>query len=425
VTDLLLLAALFIGYALISGRTQGTWLTAPMVFTTGGLVLGTGGLGLLTGTVSGEAMRVLTEATLVLVLFTDAVRIDLGALRREFRLPLRLLGIGMPVGIALGTAVAYGVLPGLGLVGCALLAAVLVPTDAALGTAVVSDRRLPVRVRQSLNVESGLNDGIALPAVVILSALAVTTDGAADSALAWAGFAAMQIGLGVLAGGVVGTLGGWLLTRVNEAGWVGATHRRLFPIALAVLAYAGAETVSGNGFLAAFTAGLAFGVTGRDHRRYVHQFAEREGELFSMITFTLFGAIVIGPLLGDVDWRVVAYAVLSLVVVRPLAVAAATLGARLRPTTVLFLGWFGPRGLASVLFALMVAEQSGIEVGERVLLVAGMTVLISVYAHGITAAPLARAFAGRARGFDPSAPEHQEMTEHHVRWPFPRSRSER
>ncbi|WP_304455369.1 cation:proton antiporter [Nocardiopsis sp. YSL2] len=422
-TDLLLLAVLFLGYALVSGRTQGTWLTAPMVFTTGGLLLGTGGLGLLTGTVSSEAMRVLAEATLVLVLFTDAVRIDLGALRREFRLPLRLLGIGMPMGIALGAAVAYGVLPGLGLVGGALLAAVLVPTDAALGTAVVSDRRLPVRVRQSLNVESGLNDGIALPAVVVLSALAVTTEGAAGSAPAWMGLAALQIGLGVLAGVAVGALGGWALTLADRAGWVGATHHRLFPIALAALAYAGAETVSGNGFLAAFAAGLAFGVTGREHRRFVHQFAEREGELFSMLTFALFGAIVIGPRLGEVDVRVVAYAVLSLVVVRPLAVVAATLGARLRPATVLFLAWFGPRGLASLLFALMVAEQAGVEVGDRVLLVAGTTVLLSVYAHGITAAPWAGAFARRARGFHPSAPEHQDMTEHHYRWHGRRDRS--
>ncbi|GAA1106325.1 cation:proton antiporter domain-containing protein [Nocardiopsis metallicus] len=422
-TDLLVLAALFLGYALISGRTQGTWLTAPMVFTTAGLALGAGGLGLLTGTVTGEAMRLLTEATLVLVLFTDAVRVDLGALRREFRLPLRLLGVGMPLGIGLGTALAYGVLPGLGIAGAALLAAVLVPTDAALGSAMVADRRLPVRIRQTLNVESGLNDGIALPSVVILSALAVGSGGMSDSA-SWAGFAAQQIGLGLLVGVAAGGAGGWLLTRVDGAGWVNATHRRLYPLALAVLTYTGAEAVAGNGFLAAFAAGLAFGMSAGDHRHFVHQFAEREGELLSMVTFTLFGALVIGPRLGEVDWHVVAYAVLSLTVVRPFAVALASLGAGLRTETVLFLGWFGPRGLASILFALMVAEQGGGGVSEQVLLVAGVTVLISVYAHGITAAPWTRAFARRAGGYHPSAPEHQDMTEHHHRWHGPRHHPE-
>ncbi|WP_017599887.1 cation:proton antiporter [Nocardiopsis lucentensis] len=418
-TDVIAFAVLLLGYALISGRTQGTSLTAPMVFTTGGLVLGAGGLDLLGGSATGATVRVLTEVALTLVLFTDAVRIDLRVLRREYHLPLLLLGIGMPVGIALGTAAAQGILPGLSLAGAALLASVLAPTDAALGQAVISDRRLPVRIRQTLNVESGLNDGIALPAVMVFSALAASEE-VGGSTWSWAGFAAGQIGVGALVGVCVGGLGAWAITRADAAGWVNATHRRLFAIGVAGLSYAGAEVTTGSGFLAAFVAGLVFGALARQQREFVHQFAEREGELLTLMTFALFGAVIIGPRLGDVDGLTLVYAVLSLAVVRPLAVAVATLGARLRPETVCFLGWFGPRGLASIVFALLVVEHGDVAEADRILLVAGVTVLLSVYAHGITAAPWARSFGRRAGRYDPTAPEHRDVTVHHHRWHAPR-----
>ncbi|CAM4092449.1 cation:proton antiporter [Nocardiopsis rhodophaea] len=414
-TDLLLLAGVVLGYALISGRTRGTPLTAPMVFVAAGLILGDGGVGALSGTATAPMVRILAEATLTLVLFTDAVRIELSVLRREYAFPLRLLGVGMPVGIALGALLAWGVFPGLGMWAAVLLAAVLVPTDAALGAAVVTDRRLPVRVRQTLNVESGLNDGIALPIVMALVAVAATTQGDIGSPASWLGFAAQQIGFGALMGTVVGAVGGWLLVRVDAAGWVSTTYRRLFVLALAVVAYAGAEVVGGNGFVSAFVAGLAFGGVARPHCPAVHEFAEREGELLEMATFTLFGAIIIGPRLDDITGPVLGYAVLSLAVVRVAAVAVAMIGAKARWETVAFLGWFGPRGLASILFALLVVEESGIAAADRIMLVTGVTVLLSVYAHGLTAAPWARGFARRAGTFAPSAPENLPVTEHRVR----------
>ncbi|WP_116245784.1 sodium:proton antiporter [Nocardiopsis sp. FIRDI 009] len=419
-TDVIAFAVLLLGYALVSGRTQGTSLTAPMVFTTGGLVLGAGGLDLLGVGATSTVVRVLTEAALTLVLFTDAVRIDLGVLRREYHLPLLLLGVGMPVGIALGAAAAHWVLPGLGLAGAALLASVLAPTDAALGQAMISDRRLPVRIRQSLNVESGLNDGVALPAVMVFAALAAASEGLGGSTWSWVGFTAGQIGVGALVGVAAGGIGAWAITRADAAGWVSATHRRLFSVGVAGLSYAGAEVTTGSGFLAAFVAGLVFGALARQQRAFVHQFAEREGELLTLMTFTLFGAAVIGPRLGEVDTRALVYAVLSLAVVRPLAVAVATLGARLRPETVCFLGWFGPRGLASIVFALLVVDEGDIAEADRILLVAGVTVLVSVYAHGITAAPWARSFGRRAGRYGPEAPEHLDVTVHHHRWHGPR-----
>ncbi|MFV2196633.1 cation:proton antiporter [Nocardiopsis sp. LOL_012] len=418
--ELIVFAGLLVGYALVSGLTRGTSLTAPMVFTAGGLAIAAASHGQAWAEMTGAAVRALAEAALALVLFTDAARIDLRALRREYHLPLRLLAVGMPVGIVLGTVVGYGLLPGFGLVEAALLAAVLAPTDAALGAAMISDRRLPVRVRQSLNVESGLNDGIALPAVMVLAALAAAEEGTSGSALSWAGFTAQQIGIGVAVGAALGGLGGWALTRADARGWISATHRPLFPIGVTVLSYLGADAASGSGFLSVFVAGLVFGASARGHRDLVHRFAEREGELLTMLTFTVFGAVVIGPVLGRADGWSVLYAVLALAVVRPAAVAVATVGARLRLETVCFLGWFGPRGLASIVFALLVVEESGVAAADRIMLVGGVTVLISVYAHGVTAAPWSRGFAGRAARYDPASPEHRDVTVHHYRWHGPR-----
>ncbi|GAA3761312.1 cation:proton antiporter [Salinactinospora qingdaonensis] len=414
-TDLLVLACLAIGYGLISGRTQGTPLTGPIVFVTVGLGLGTVGMGLLTGTAVEPVVRILAESTLVFVLFTDAVRIELPVLRREYGFPLRLLGIGMPLVIVGGTLAALALFPELEFWEAAVLAAVLAPTDAALVAAVIADRRLPERIRQSLNVESGLNDGIALPIVMVLLALAASVEGDIGSTAWWFGFAARQIGLGVLVGVAVGAGGGWLLAKGAAAGWISPDYLRLVVLGLAVLAYTGAETVTGNGFVAAFVAGSSFGTLARPHAPHVHDFVEREGRLLSMLTFTLFAAVIIGPRLEEIDWRVLAYAVVSLVVVRPLAVVIAMTAARLRWETRLFLGWFGPRGLASILFALLVVEQSGIANADEILLVTSTTVLLSVYAHGISAAPWGGGFARRAAGFASSAPERLPVPRHRTR----------
>ena len=417
-TVVLAISVLFLGYALISGWTRGAWLTAPMVFVTGGLALGPAGAGVLDGTVPGQVVRILTEVTLVLVLFSDAVRIDLRALRRDYHLPLRLLGVGLPLGAALGALLAFGLLPTLGLLGAMLLSAVLIPTDAALGESVVADERLPGRIRQGLNVESGLNGGLVLPVVVVLSAMAGNLEDAADSAPNWVFMTAQEVALGLLVGLAVGGLGGRALVLADTAGWINGTYRRLFPLALAAVAYAAAETIQATGCCPRSSPGSC-SVWPPGDRRFVRQFTEREGELVSMLTFLLFGALVIGPRLGDVDWRIVVYALLSLVVVRPLAVAVATLGTRLRLETVLFLGWFGPRGLASIVFALMVVEQFDTAVSDRILVAVGLTVMLSVYAHGITDMPWTRSYARRAQALPSSAPENAEVTEHPRRWSDP------
>jgi NhaP-type Na+/H+ or K+/H+ antiporter len=261
-------------------------------------------------------------------------------------------------------------------------------------------------------VESGLNDGIALPLVLLF--VAFTAEQENNSAQEWTLFAARQIGLGIVAGVVTGLVGGWLLTRMDRAGWMTSTYRRLAVLALAVLTYAGAELVTGNGFIAAFVAGLCFGSIAREHRPHAHEFAEREGELLAILTFTMFGAVIAGPLLTDIDWRVGLYAVLSLAVVRLLAVAVAMIGSKVTAETVLFFGWFGPRGLASILFALLVVEEIDAPDADLIMLVTSATVVLSVYAHGLNAAPWAKAFGRRARKLRSSAPEWQPVTEHHL-----------
>lgn len=405
--ELLIIALAIFGYALVSGRLSTSPVTAPMVFTALGLVVGTGGLGWFDLDVEGEAVRILVEATLVLILFTDAVRIDLNALRRDSWLPTRLLGIGLPLMLVLGWVSAWAVFPSLSLLECALVAAVLAPTDAALGQAVVSDERLPLRLRQGLNVESGLNDGIVLPVVTFLLALAATESdhGGAGELMAFAG---RQIGGGLGVGVVVGGLGGWVLRGRAGAGHVEGAYRQLATISLAVGAFAGAEALGANGFVASFAAGLAFGQVARDECRYLQDFTEDEGELLSVITFTVFGAALAGPLLSSLTWRVALYAILSLVAIRMVSVLAALWRSGTLMETRLFAGWFGPRGLASILFGLVVLEELDGPSGEKIVLVVMWTVLLSVFAHGLSAHAWVGHLARRLSGSPSSIPEMED-----------------
>lgn len=402
--ELLIVAMAVLGFALVSERLAMSTITAPMVFTTIGLVVGAGGLGWFDLELEGEATSILVEATLVLVLFTDAIRIDLRTLRREAALPSRLLLIGLPLTIVLGVLAGVTIVPGLGVLEAALLAAVLAPTDAALGQAVVSDRRLPVRLRQTLNVESGLNDGIAVPVVTVLAAAVVS--GEAGRSGDWVELAARQIGFGVLAGVGVGVIGGVLLDRRAAAGAVEGVYRQLAAVAIVVAAFALAGLLEGNGFIAAFVAGLSFGHVARQQCAGVQDFTEDEGELLSAITFVLFGAVLAGPVLDELTWQIAVYAVLSLTVVRGVPVVLSMVGSGTLVETRLFLGWFGPRGLASILFALVVVEELASEAGETIFTVAVWTVLFSVFAHGLTATP----WVGRlARRLDAETAPMAEM----------------
>jgi len=420
----LVIAAFVVAYAVVSRRIETTVLTAPMVFAGFGMIACPSVLGLVELTLDDEIVYVIAEVTLALILFTDASRIDLRALRREAGVPVRMLGIGMPLVIALGALLALTLLGDLSIWEALLLAAILAPTDAALGQAVIVDERVPVAIRQAINVESGLNDGLALPAVFFFAACAAGGSGeppVIGHGVAfpeeWWTFIALQLVLGPLTGAGVGLFGGWLIHRASKAGWVSHSYEELAGPAMALLAFAAANFIGGNGFIAAFVAGLVAGAAYPKVADRFHGFAEAEGDLLVLISFMLFGALMVWPAFDALNWRTAVYAVLSLTIVRMLPVALSLLGYGLRTPTLLFLGWFGPRGLASIIFGLLVVSQTAAPHAEQIFHVVSITVLISVFAHGITATPAA-GWYGRFTSRHCSGPESPEQcgaTEHRIR----------
>ena len=398
-------------FGLVSERLQTSVLTLPMAFTALGLLLSA--LGLMQLSVESTMVEMLAELTLVMILFTDATRIDLSLLRREYALALRLLGAGLPLTVAAGAGVGALLLDGFSFWEVAVLAAILAPTDAALGQAVLSDERVPVRIRQTLNVESGLNDGLALPVVLLFISLAeMTSEGTAY----WLSFIGLQLLLAPVVGVLVGYLGGALVERATRAEWMSPVFTKLSAIALAMLAFTLAELIGGNGFIAAFVAGLTLGNTQREVCHRLSEFAETEGQLLTLFVFLVFGAVMVSPALAALSWQAALYAVLSLTLIRMLPVALSLLGAGLQRETALFLGWFGPRGIASIIYGLLLLEQS-LPQGERLFSVIVLTVLLSTFLHGLTAAPLAERYGNRVKMKGaPGTPEMEPVTEMPLRY---------
>jgi NhaP-type Na+/H+ or K+/H+ antiporter len=402
----LFILVLFI-FSLVSRRIEGTVLTPPMLFVFGGMIVGPEVLGLSHGNFDSKQMLVLGEIALALLLFSDAVHVGSHLTgKAKSTLATRLLGIGMPVTIALGTALGALLLFRLTLLEAAIVATVLAPTDAALGHAVVSNKRVPERIRRALTVEAGLNDGLSVPFLTLFLVL-VKAEHEVSPGLFFLKVAAEQIGLGALSGIAVGAVGGWLLRKAVKRQWVSGTYAGLAALALALMAYALADLVHGNGFIAAFVGGLATGWMSKEVGEHVSEFAEQEGQLFNFAVFYVFGLVAL-TVLRELTWEVVFYAVMSLTIIRMLPVAAALRRQGLSRNTVLFMGWFGPRGLASIVLGLIVVEHAP-EVADRAVMapILIVTVLLSVLAHGITAAPLSEAFA-RKVGFLPAdSPERR------------------
>jgi sodium/hydrogen antiporter len=389
---LALIALVLLGVAAVSRLLSGTPVTPAMVFVAFGLLVGPKLLGGIDVSSSGATVRALAETTLALVLFSDASRIDLGALRRTVGVPVRLLGIGLPLTIALGAVAASVLFGAMTFWEAVILAVVLAPTDAALGQAVVIEPRIPQRIRQGLNVESGLNDGICVP---LLFAAVAAAD--VESEIAGGRSAATllleEIGYGVLGGVVAGLLVAAIVRHAGGRDLIAGPWRQVVPAAGAALAYGIASALDGSGFIAAFVAGMVFRLAlGRDPEEINH-LTEEVGSVLNGVTFVLFGAVLLGPALADATWPLVLYAVLSLTIVRIGPVAIAMWGTRARPPTVGFLGWFGPRGLASIVFAVIVIEESALPHEALIVHAIYFTVGLSVLAHGISAAPLANRYA--------------------------------
>jgi len=390
--SLAIVALALLGVAAISRRLSGTPVTPTMVLVAIGLLVGPQVLDGVDLSSTSSPVQLLAEATLALVLFSDASRINLGELRREVGVPLRLLGIGLPLTIALGAVAAAAIFGQITVPEAIILAIVLAPTDAALGQAVVTEPRIPPRIRQGLNVESGLNDGICVP--LLFAAVAVAdVESEISGGRSAVTLVLEEIGYGVVGGVVAGLLVAAIIIHAGRRDLIAREWRQIIPAAGAILAYGTAVALDGSGFIAAFVAGMVFRmVLGRDPGD-LNQLNEQVGNVLNAATFVLFGAILLGPALGELSWELVLYAVLSLTVVRILPVAIAMLGTHARRPTLGFLGWFGPRGLASIVFALIVVEESQLPHEDLIVLAIYVTVGLSVFAHGITAAPLADRYA--------------------------------
>ena len=390
-TDLAIVAALVFAWGALSARLERFDVTAPILFVLAGLTLTHGPLAPLGFQPDEQLIKTTAEFTLVLVLFCDASRVGVRELRADLGLYARLLGIGLPLTIGLGTLLALAV-PGITDVWFALLVgAALAPTDAALGAGMMANPVVPARIRRLINVESGLNDGIATPFVSVALAGAATADhvsGAADVAKAVA-----ELGLGIVVGVAVGGAGGLLVKATRARGWAAEGFAGSAVLALAVCAYACSLAVGGNGFIAAFIGGLAFGTASGRQGTPLVPFVEEAGALVSLLVWLAFGAVAVTPAVQHLTWQILVYTAASLTLIRMVPVAVALAGTRLGWPTVAFTGWFGPRGLASVVFALLALEQLGAKDAQPAVTIISITVMLSVIAHGITAEPLAERYA--------------------------------
>jgi sodium/hydrogen antiporter len=402
-TLLTIFIALLFLHSLVSGRLERTVLTAPIVFTAAGMLA----LCALSKTsdaqVSHELFLSVAEIGLVLLLFTDASRTDLRVLRNIRNLPARLLSAGMLLTLLLGVICARVVFPNLSLWEAGILAAILAPTDAGLGQIIVNSPRVPLKIRQALNVEAGLNDGLSVPFLLFFIALAGGAAEGGHSSLTR--FILEQLGLGTLVGLSVGLVGGWLLGVAHARGWMAHSWQQLGVVALPLLCLLASETVGASMFIAAFVAGLAVQVGFSDAAKHSVEFTEGWGQLLNLSVFFLFGLLV-ARAWPQFSWRHALYAVLSLTVVRMLPVAVALTGTRLCRASVLFMGWFGPRGLASIVLGLVYLEQTTHQPGESAIRLAVMiTVLFSIIAHGMSALPGMELYARTIGTLPAGAPE--------------------
>ena len=398
---IVIVAASALIWVACSSRLERLNITAALFFVAAGVLAANPPLSLVDLHADSSTLRSIAELTLAILLFVDAAGADVHRLRREASVPARLLLIGLPLTVAAGVALALVTLSDLDPWACAAVAAIVAPTDAALGAPIMADRRLPVRIRQALNIESGLNDGLVTPIVTFCIAAAVAEVG--DSPDLSPATALADLGVGVLVGVALGLAGGLVLGAARRASWMVPEAEGLAVLGLALASYAAAVQLGANGFVAAFVGGLAFGARPGEAAERL-RFASETGEALALAVWFVFGALALG-VLDDGGWGVAVFALLALTVARLVPVAVALAGTGMRRSTVLFIGWFGPRGLASVVFALIAYDEL-VDDPQRATVLAAVTatVLASVVAHGLTARPLAGRYAAALAPAVPAVP---------------------
>ncbi len=393
---LAVLALFTLVYSSVAGKIERTWISGPMIFTVFGLLIGPVGFDLLPLDIDGEAIRTLAELTLALVLFTDAAGADIGVLKKARALPIRLLLIGLPLTILLGFGLGVLLIDKLSLFEIALLATLLAPTDAALGKAVVKNEAVPEDVRQGLNVESGLNDGICVPILFVFLALATGKAGEEGPWQLALMLVAEEIGIGLAVGLGVTLLAAILLKHARRHQWLTPTWIQVPVVVLAFSCFGLAQLIGGSGFIAAFSGGLLFAVLGKEVREEFLRAAEATGDVLALITWVIFGSAVVGQAVGSFSWLILLYSVLTLTVIRMLPVFVSLGGMGMSVEGKLFVGWFGPRGLASIVFAVIVVNAKLPHSGP-IAMTAVCTIILSILAHGVSANPWAKAFGRRSQ----------------------------
>lgn len=397
---LALLSIFVLVYSTVAGAVERSWVSGPILFTLFGLLIGPFGLDLLTLEADRELIKALAEATLALVLFTDAAGADIGVLKKSTRLPSRLLLIGLPLTILLGFGIGVLFFDGLSVFAIALLATMLAPTDAALGKAVVTNKAIPDEIRQGLNVESGLNDGICVPILFVFLALALDQAGDQTPRALALDLVVEEIGIGLSVGLVLTYLAVRLLKLARHRKWLTGTWIQIPVVALALSCFALAQMLGGSGFIAAFSGGLLFGILDAHFsRRTKEEFlgaSEATGDTMALITWVIFGSAVIGQAWSSFNITILGYSLLSLTVIRMVPVFISLTGSGVGTEGKLFIGWFGPRGLASIVFAVLVIESGLPESGPLVSTVM-CTIILSIIVHGVTANPWAKAFGNRRK----------------------------
>lgn len=400
--QLAVLAVFVFLYSIVSGRLERSVISGPMIFVAAGFAMGPAGLDWFPGDETQSALRLLADLTLALFLFIDSANANLRTLEHHYAIPARMLLIGLPGAILLGCLLALAMFDVLSIFEAAVLGTMLAATDAALGKAVITNTRVPSRLREGLNVESGLNDGLAVPFLLAFIALEVGSEEGIGSGLVLR-LLAEELGIGLAIGVGIAALGAWLLKNCWRRGWVSNTWVQITTVALAIGCFSLADSLHGSGYIAAFTGGMTFGFLTRKHTHELVHSAEGIGETLALLTWMLFGIAVVGQVLNQMTWQVLLYALLSLTVVRMLPVYLSLAGSGESQANRLFLAWFGPRGLASIVFAIIVLNE-GLPGADLMVLVVACTVFISLVLHGITANPMAKRIAGSGSPGQQQAP---------------------
>ena len=381
-------------YSNIAGGAERTPINGPLVFMLVGLVAGPVFLRIIEFDESTEDFRALADLTLALILFLDASKANLEVFRKESHIPGRMLLIGLPLVLASGFGVGYLLFPDLGIYELALLATMLAATDAALGKAVITNEAVPARLRESLNAESGLNDGLCVPILFSFLALAVGTENDQSGTSLALGLMARELGVGLVVGLGLTFLGVLLVDFCDRKDWITEIWMQVIAPALAFACFATAQSLHGSGYVAAFVGGLLFGALAKEHTHTLVLAAEGVAETMALITWVIFGAAVVGQFFDYFTWEILAYAIASLTVIRILPMLLSLIGTTESFRARLFLGWFGPRGLASIVFLIIVLNADLPGAGTLASTVV-CTITLSVLLHGFTANPYSRWLAAR------------------------------